>query len=656
MAVSAPSAVQAVAAARLALAETLLLKPGQAVQAVVVGKTPAGLTTLKIGDQLVQAQLPQNLPTGTTLQRAVKAGGATPQLVVVSQTLPGQASAAVPQPIAVTPLPLPPEANAVPERPVLIQQPVVEAKAPVANGESVQQVTVQPLRAESGAAVTPSPVAVKDGVAANAPLTRAPVVVVAQTPAPQGPVVQAMATTTPSRAPPIVVAQIAPETAPLVTTATNPTVQPAAMEIVARPVPVAAAVPLPAAVEAAVVMAQPGQPVVPPALPQAASERPQSAAMLPIANSAPVATEAPIPPVARPVPVAASVPIAPEPEAEASSPLLVAQAAARPQATMADLPRAVAPPTVAQAVSAPAPQQPATPQAALAQMVPEALARQDSVGPLLNSLAAVVQKAAVLPEPVLRAALGVLAQRIVVTEGKIAAADIERAVAKSGVFLEATLAKALPQSGDAKSGLLVLREALGKWLGEAPAMPVSRDAAPPPLKGLPLRAPAAPLPPLPEGPRDVARALHGQTDAAVSRTKLMQMASLPDTDMARPANTPLRMELPFLIGHELVMAQIQIAREGSRREAERKRGWTMRFALNFSATGEVGAEVGLLGKAVNVALWAVEPETAEAMQAALPELAAALEAIGLDPGAVRIRQGAPEPERPVSGRLLDSVS
>jgi hypothetical protein len=136
----------------------------------------------------------------------------------------------------------------------------------------------------------------------------------------------------------------------------------------------------------------------------------------------------------------------------------------------------------------------------------------------------------------------------------------------------------------------------------------------------------------------------------------MQLASLPDADPGRPGPTALRLELPLMIGHELVMAQLQVSRDGSRREAERKRGWTMRFALNYSATGEVGAEVGLLGKAVNVALWAAEPETAAAMQAALPELGGALEAIGLKPGALRIRHGVPEPERPVSGQLVDSVS
>jgi len=292
-------------------------------------------------------------------------------------------------------------------------------------------------------------------------------------------------------------------------------------------------------------------------------------------------------------------------------------------------------------------------------MLPEALARQDSAGPLLQSLATLVQKPAILPEPLLRVALGVLAQRVVATNGKVQAVDLERAVLRSGLALEAGLAKGeAPVPMDAKAGLLALRAALTKLLGEPTAAAVpQRDGAPPPLKGLALRAPdrEAP-PPLPEAPREALRAVHGQTDAALSRLKLMQMASLPDGDPARPAPAALRLELPLLIGQELVMAQLQVSREGSRREAERKRGWTMRFALNYSATGEVGAEVGLLGKAVNVALWAAEPETAAAMQAGLPELAGALEAIGFKPGALRIRQGVPEAEHAASGQLLDSVS
>ena len=292
-------------------------------------------------------------------------------------------------------------------------------------------------------------------------------------------------------------------------------------------------------------------------------------------------------------------------------------------------------------------------------MLPEALGRQDSAGPLLTSLAAVVQKPGILPEPVLRAALGVLAQRIIASDGRVQASQIEQAVVRSGVTLEASLLQGTPQPRDVKAGLLALREAVGKWLGgPLPAPPTgAREAAPPPIKGLPMRAVPIDPPPLPDAPRDVGRLLHGEADAALSRLKLMQLASLPDSDPGKPSVPSLRMELPFLIGHELVMAQIQVGRDAPRREQDRKRGWTMRFALNFSQTGEVGAEVGVLGIAVNVALWAAEPETAVAMNETLTELTRSLEAAGLKPGTIRIRHGVPvEAQKPAAGRLLDSVS
>ena len=279
--------------------------------------------------------------------------------------------------------------------------------------------------------------------------------------------------------------------------------------------------------------------------------------------------------------------------------------------------------------------------------------RQNSIAPLLASLASIVARPGAVPEPVLRVALQLLGQRVHVPPTGPAAQVLEAAVAKSGVYLEAGLAKGAP-AADLKSGLVALKGALAAWAGGTPE-PISpaRQVAPP-LRGLPPRAEAPELPPLPDVPREAARALHGQADAALSRIKLMQLASLPDGDAPRAAPPELRVEVPFLIGQELVMAQFQVLREGARRRAESKRGWTMRFAMNFAATGEVGAEVGLLGRAVNVALWATDPETAASLEAALPELAPALAAIDLEPGAVRVRALPPAAATPASGQYVDS--
>jgi hypothetical protein len=301
------------------------------------------------------------------------------------------------------------------------------------------------------------------------------------------------------------------------------------------------------------------------------------------------------------------------------------------------------------------PSAPATPAAALAQMVPEALARQNSLAPLVASLAAIVARPGALPEPVLRAALQVLGQRIQLPVGGGPTAEqVERAIVRSGVYLEAGLARGVAPANDLKSGLIALKGALATWLGGNPAPVAAAQQAAPPLRGMPPRAEPINLQPLPEAPRDAARALHSQADAALSRVKLMQFASLPDADPARPAAPELRMEVPFLVGQQLMMAQFQVTRDAARRKSEGKRGWTMRFAMMLPSAGEVGAEIGLLGRAVNVALWAADADTSARLEAALPELAPALAALGLEPGAMRVRGLPPEAPKPASGRYLDS--
>ena len=304
-------------------------------------------------------------------------------------------------------------------------------------------------------------------------------------------------------------------------------------------------------------------------------------------------------------------------EPVAPNPLLVAQGVARQPLSLADLPR---PAQIAAGTPIQPLPLPATPAAALAQMIPEAMARQNSIAPLMASLASMVARPGALPEPVLRAALQVLGARMQIPPNGPTGQMIETAVAKSGVYLEATLAKGTPPSADLKAGLVALKGALATWLGANPAPVTAVQRVAPPLRGVPPRVEVVASQPLPEAPREAARLMHSQADAALSRVKLMQLASLPDADPIRTMPQELRTEVPFLVGQELVMAQFQVFRDGARRKSEGKRGWTMRFAINSAVTGEVGAEIGLLGRAVNVALWAAEPGTAADLAAALPEL------------------------------------
>ena len=267
----------------------------------------------------------------------------------------------------------------------------------------------------------------------------------------------------------------------------------------------------------------------------------------------------------------------------------------------------------------------------------------------------VVANPAGLPEPVMRAARQVLAQQTVITD-KLTGEQLQQAVAKSGVFLEAALAKGQPVPTDAKAALLALKAAISSFLGTTPASTAPLEHAPPPVRGALPRVAGFDMPVLPDAPRDVAHLLHNHADGALARIKLLQLASLPDADGVRPAPPELRVELPFLVGSELVMAQLQVMQDGGRRQANGKRGWTMRFALNSAATGEVGAEIGLLGSDVNVALWAADPAMAAELAATLPELEQSLAGLGLNPGAIRCRGSVPPSAAQQSGQFMDSLS
>ncbi|RYE87683.1 MAG: flagellar hook-length control protein FliK [Hyphomicrobiales bacterium] len=138
----------------------------------------------------------------------------------------------------------------------------------------------------------------------------------------------------------------------------------------------------------------------------------------------------------------------------------------------------------------------------------------------------------------------------------------------------------------------------------------------------------------------------------------MQLTSQPDlarSGAALAAPSEWNLELPMLLGHQLAMAQIQIGREGKGKSDGKDKSWRLRFALNFSVLGEVGAQVAMVGTRASVAIWADEPATADALEAMLPELAPALTAKGLELISLTVRRGVPRDEALPAGRLMDSL-
>lgn len=189
------------------------------------------------------------------------------------------------------------------------------------------------------------------------------------------------------------------------------------------------------------------------------------------------------------------------------------------------------------------------------------------------------------------------------------------------------------------------------------------EAPPPPIRGaLPSAQPAAPATLAPNMPlATTVRHLLTDTDAAIARQTLLQVASLPDrTDTASArldAATPRwNFEIPFATPHGTAIAQFEISRDGGNEgEAEAaQRVWRARFSLDIEPAGPVHALVSLQGEKTSVRMWAERPATALQLRAGTTQLSQALIRAELQPGDIVVREGAPVQAAPASaGHFLD---
>ncbi|MCA1456005.1 flagellar hook-length control protein FliK [Bradyrhizobium sp. BRP22] len=188
------------------------------------------------------------------------------------------------------------------------------------------------------------------------------------------------------------------------------------------------------------------------------------------------------------------------------------------------------------------------------------------------------------------------------------------------------------------------------------------NTPPPPFRGaLPAAQPIA-LPSLaPDAPlATAAHHLLGDTDAALARQTLLQVASLPDRiDIANPqidtSSSRWHFEIPFATPQGTAMAQFEISRDGGGVEAEMaKRVWRARFSLEVEPAGPVHALISLVGDKTSVRMWAERPATAAQLRAGAPQLSQALSRAELLPGDIVIQDGAPPQATPArAGHFLD---
>jgi hypothetical protein len=245
------------------------------------------------------------------------------------------------------------------------------------------------------------------------------------------------------------------------------------------------------------------------------------------------------------------------------------------------------------------------------------------------------------------------------------------------LLLAHALLGAGPRTVTPGAALNLLQEALQEIPRSAPSAAVIVDSPdrhsgqgnvsttpppPPPFRGaLPSAQPVASASITPGAPLSTTvHHLASDTDAALARQTLLQVASLPDRvdpsgNRIDPSVPRWHFEIPFATPQGTAMAQFEISRDGGGHEVEpAKRSWQARFSLNIEPAGPVHALISLSGERTSVRMWAERPQTAAELRAGASELSRALSEAELVPGDIVIRDGAPPLAAPAkAGHFLD---
>ncbi|MBD8890060.1 flagellar hook-length control protein FliK [Roseibium litorale] len=270
----------------------------------------------------------------------------------------------------------------------------------------------------------------------------------------------------------------------------------------------------------------------------------------------------------------------------------------------------------------------------------------------------------------------------------LSAEDVQRALELSGLFREMVMRPSTGKAAggdDLKSLLMNLRKLLQAMGGEElPARPLTQPRVPS-LRGSPQGQPPAQanLPAQEDGPEALASRLLKDTDGALSRIRLEQLASRGITREAAgqqqgasasqsgggssPAHAShsgggramdLVVDLPLAVGGQTAVVQMQIGRDPDHNgDADSgERAWRLRFALDLTATGPMEAAVSLRGGSTYVSLWADREEMHRALNENRESLEAAFAHAGLDLQELRFIRGLPARRRFAAGASVDRQS
>ncbi len=287
--------------------------------------------------------------------------------------------------------------------------------------------------------------------------------------------------------------------------------------------------------------------------------------------------------------------------------------------------------------------------------------RQTNPAPLLSNLAWIARGGAEsLPPSVARLAER-LWQALPNRQDMSNPMTLERALGRSGAFLEAALLKhdgtpaaQAAVSGDLKTLMLQLAQAL-RGQGARASGATFADSTP----HAPLPTANGPLSALASAPATLALLESGldqmhelarQTEGALARMTTTQVAN----SAHEGPQTSLLIELPIRHEDRASMLRLRIEQESRRTQHDGGDAWTVEAALDLGAAGALHARVSLSGFRVGVQLRADSPAIVDVMNARAGELEAMLRDAGLDVERIVCRHGMPvgDPGQRLT-RLLD---
>ena len=308
----------------------------------------------------------------------------------------------------------------------------------------------------------------------------------------------------------------------------------------------------------------------------------------------------------------------------------------------------------------------------------DAAARQGGLAALYADLAAIVdQQNPAVPKTILAQASQLLSMRLDSATG-INAGGIAAALAQSGLPIGSGAVPAPAGADDLGAALSALRQVLKGWIDAAPSLgsvagqppqPAAAQAAVrataplPPYRGASTvpQAPAAASIPANAAPRDIALHLLHETDAAIARHMLLQIASHAAEPRSGGRHSDpaqrLMFDIPLATPQGTAVAQICIEPDDRHNEADGAAPvWRASFSVDLEPIGPVHVRLALSGERISVMLNAERANSAARLSDGLPLLETGLRDADLEPAELRCQTGAPRPAPAPPGMFVDHAT